>query len=70
MAEGLLRRTLIALMIVRLVISAVLLGLAAFIQWSAAPGSQLWPLYGLIGLTFALSILYVTVLRPSGRSRS
>ena len=69
MAEGLLRRTLIALMIVRLVISAVLLGSAAFIQWSAAPGSQLWPLYGLIGLTFALSILYVTVLRPSGRHR-
>ncbi|MCX6542936.1 MAG: ATP-binding protein [Acidobacteria bacterium] len=67
MAEGLLRRTLIALMIVRLVISAVLLGSAAFIQWSAAPGSQLWPLYGLIGLTFALSILYATVLKPSAR---
>jgi two-component system sensor histidine kinase PilS (NtrC family) len=69
MAEGLLRRTLIALMVFRLVISTGLLGSAAFLQWRAAPGSVLWPLYSLIGLTFALSILYATVLRPTDRRR-
>lgn len=69
MAEGLLRRTLIALMAFRLVISTVLLGSAAFLQGRAAPGSVLFPLYALIGFTFVLSILYATVLRPSDKRR-
>ena len=69
MAEGLLRRTLIALMAFRLIVSTGLLGSAAFLQARAAPGSLVWPLYALIGLTFALSILYATVLRPSDRRR-
>ncbi len=67
--EGPLRRRLAALIILRLVISTALLGSAALLQPRPAPGAGPWPLYGLIGFTFALSALYATVLRPSERRR-
>jgi two-component system sensor histidine kinase PilS (NtrC family) len=65
MAKGPLRQSLVALISLRLLISTVLLGSAAVIQWRAAPEVQPWPLYVLIGLTFVLSALYATVLQPS-----
>jgi two-component system sensor histidine kinase PilS (NtrC family) len=69
MADGPLRRTLVGLISIRLVISTVLLGTAAFVQWQAAPEAQAWLLYALIGLTFVLSALYAAVLRASERRR-
>lgn len=67
--EGPLRRRLAALIILRLVISTALLGAAALLQPRPAAGPGPWPLYALIGVTFALSALYATVLRPSERRR-
>ncbi len=65
MADRPLQRTLAALIGLRLVISTVLLGSAAVVQWYAAPHAPAWPLFALIGLTYVLSALYATVLQPS-----
>lgn len=69
MAERPLQRTLVALIGLRLVVSTVLLGAAAVVQWSSAPRAHAWPLYALIGGTYVLSALYATVLQPSERRR-
>ena len=69
MARGPVRRTLVGLITLRLVISTVLLGTAAFVQLQAAPEAHAWLLYALIGVTFVLSAVYATVRHVSERRR-
>jgi two-component system sensor histidine kinase PilS (NtrC family) len=67
MRESPVRRKLVALMVVRLIISTILLGSAILIELNAGSRSLTGPLYVLIGTTFALSAVYASTLRLSDR---
>ncbi len=69
MAENPRRRTLVALIGLRLLLTIVLLGSATLVQWRGAPGTRPWLLYALLAATVGLSGLYVTALQPAERRR-
>ncbi len=61
------RRKLVALMVVRLIVSTILLGSAILLEVNAGAGSLSGQLYVLIGVTFALSAVYAGTLRLAER---
>ncbi len=67
MRERPVRRKLVALMIVRVIISTILLGFAILLELNAGSGSLTRSLYELIGVTFALSAVYASTLRVAER---
>jgi hypothetical protein len=64
-----LRRRLATLILVRLVVSTVLLGSAIVIQISHPGVLPVDPFFFLIGLTYALSVVYLATLRLADRHR-
>ena len=64
-----LRRRLATLILVRLVVSTVLLGSAIVIQISHPGVLPVDPFFFLIGLTYALSVVYLATLRCADRHR-
>jgi two-component system sensor histidine kinase PilS (NtrC family) len=64
-----LRRRLAALILVRLVVSTVLLGSAIVIQISNPGVLPVDPFFFLIGLTYALSVVFLATLRFAGQHR-
>src|SRR2546428_7674058 len=62
-----LRRKLAWLIAVRAIISTVLLGSATFVQLTAPGSFPVDPFFSLIGLTYALTILYAATLRYADR---
>jgi two-component system sensor histidine kinase PilS (NtrC family) len=61
------RRDLVMLMTVRLAVSGALLGSAALLQLGTTSAGEPGPLYGLIGWTFALSVVWAVTLRQAER---
>ncbi len=68
MSESAVRRRVVQLMIWRLVITTILLGSAAAIQFNTAASAQPGPLYVLIAWTYALSAGYALSLRLTRRA--
>src|SRR5258706_8211137 len=62
-----LRSRLSTLIAIRLVVSSILLGWAVFIQVSRPGFFPVGPLFFLIGLTYALSVVYLLTLRYVSR---
>jgi two-component system, NtrC family, sensor histidine kinase PilS len=69
MSEPVLRRQVARLMLVRFLISTLLLGSAIFMQVTAPGSFAVNPFFSLIGLTYALTIVYATTLRYVERYR-
>ena len=64
-----LRRKLAWLIAVRAIISTVLLGSATLVQLSAPGSFPIDPFYSLIGLTYALTIVFAATARYADRFR-
>ena len=64
-----LRRQVVRLILVRAIISTLLLGSAIFVQIKAPGSFPIDPFFFLIGLTYALTIIYAVTLRWTGRFR-
>ena len=69
MSEQTIRRKLVALMIGRVVIATALLGSAILMQLSSPAAFSTSHIFGLIGLTYALTLGYGLTLRIAERSR-
>src|SRR5437899_8611272 len=69
MAENGVRRKLARLIVIRAAISTILLGSATFGQITAPGSFPGNPFFFLIGLTFALTIIYALTLRIAERHR-
>src|SRR3954467_12134573 len=69
MQEAELRRKLWWLIVIRAIMSAILLGSATFVQVTAPGSLPIDPFFFLIGLTFALTIVYTMTLRLASRQR-
>ena len=69
MAERDLRRKLFSLIAIRVAISALLLGSAVFVQLTTPRVSPGEPLFVLIGITFALNVLWLLTLSWAERYR-
>jgi two-component system sensor histidine kinase PilS (NtrC family) len=68
-SDGKLRRQVVRLMLVRAIISTLLLGSAIFVQIKAPGSFAIDPFFFLIGLTYALTIIYAGTLRFVDRHR-
>jgi len=69
MADATLRRQVVRLMYGRAIIGTILLGSATFMQITAPGSFAVNPFFFLIGLTYALTILYAPMLRVIDRHR-
>ena len=69
MADATLRRQVVRLMYGRAIIGTILLGSATFMQITAPGSFAVNPFFFLIGLTYALTILYAPMLRVVDRHR-